>query len=630
MKKLNLMNTFYSLRTHATIVGTLVGWLLIAWPSAATLRPLLADYTADIACATPALVALSCDEIAQSGTIELDQRLFHKARGRVGEKVSVGTVHVKAVGLPESVTLQPSAAVEGIYTTDVTTLPAGTSETDVTVYYEARKVGKDEGRIYFMAGDEIYEEISIKGLATDPANPPTVRLEPTVFQAFSTEVGQPVRDTLTAHISGLPSSVMVSLKQEQPGFTCNTSMLYYSVKEHQLVVTFNPKSAGTYEATLTLTNEFIEPLVVTLQGTATTEESVEPEVEGDVLQLTYDNPLPLLHEGFDGVAHNKPLSVDRWQNVATIGNRAWWGYTFPDYDEENGGETVAKVTPYDSKVEYGEDSECQMLLITPPLDYKQAASKMFTFRVMGKNMIKGSSDVFMCCNLVVDDGQLWALPIEGVEMPSSPDQNGEWIDYHVDLSYLDLGEVFHIGFLYYGMRGTVSSAQYYIDDVSFGRTDLPLITPVQREVTMQVASAADRMSAPVAVEADNLTEPIKLKLGGSHGDAFELSTTTLPKEGGAFTVKFKSELEGTYMAHVKLTSRGAATQYVSFVATVATGIQTLTTAEYDAVEVVDSSGRTLLRTQGVAVHEALQQLPAGTYIVRVSNSQGTRIQKLVK
>ena len=627
------MKIDYPLHILAVVLGVWAGWVACAAKADAASLPVptetarLFTRTMDLA-ASP--LSAACQVGDSAGYIELDARTFHAARGRVGEKMEVGTVHVKAVDMPAEVTISPSSAVEGIYTTDVTTLPAGTSETDVTIYYEAKQIGKDEGRLYFMVGEDIYEQINLKGLAIDPATPPAVELEPASFSPLTTEILKPVSDTLTVRLVGLPSSVTVSVKQDQPGFTCNTGLLYYSVKEHQLIVTFMPKSVGDYTATVTLANEFIDPVVLELHGTALPGEIVDTEVEGDPLKLTYDHPVKLLNETFDSGLHNKPLSLERWLNVAAIGSRAWWGYTFPDYDEENAGESVAKVTPYDSKVELGHESECQMLLITPPLDYQQAESKMFTFRVMGKNMIEGSSDFFMFCNLVVDEGQLWALPVEGVEMPASPDQNGEWIDYHVDLSHLDLGDVFHMGFLFAGQRGTVSSTQYFVDDVSFGRTDLPLITPSQTDVAMQVSSASGARSGEIKVETANLTEPVRLTLGGTHMEKFKLSASSLPQEGGSFHVTLQADAEGTYVANVKLTSRGAATRYVSFVATVQTGIQTLLTDAADVVEVVDASGRLLRKVSGATVSGALQTLPGGTYVVRISGAAGTRTVKIVK
>ena len=561
--------------------------------------------------------------------IELDNRTFNMARGKVGEKVVVGKVHVKATDMPGEVTIVPSGAVEGIYTTDVQTLPAGNCEMDVTVFYEAKKVGKNEGKLYFMVGEEIYEQINLKGLAIDPATPPAVNLEPAAFKEFSTEVGTVVKDTIVATLVGLPSSVNVKVEQDEPAFSINTGLLYYTVPTHNLVVTFNPKTAGTYEATITLTNEFFEPVVVKVKGTATAKEDVQPEKEGDELVLSYDHPVKLLNEGFDSGLHNQPLSMKGWINNAAIGERAWWGYTFPEYDKENAGEAVAKMTPYDSKVEAGGETECQALLITPPLDFKNAASKIFTFRVMGKNMTEGMADQFMFCSLAVYDGMLYAMPVEGVVMPSSPDQNGEWMDYHVDLSNSELGDVFHLAFLFYGMRGTVSSASYFVDDVSWGRTDLPVITPEKPELVLDLADG-NRVSEWVKVSGKNLTQDIKLSLGGKDMSSFELSTPSLSKEGGQFFVKFKGENEGTYEANVKLASRGAATKYIAFVASVATGVQTVVTETADRVKIYDQAGRCVKTVDGASVASALESLPGGTYVVRVTNEAGTRTMKVMK
>ena len=568
--------------------------------------------------------------VDETPVIELDNRTFFQARGKVGQKVEVGKVHVKATAMPAEVSIVPSGSAEGIFTTDIAQLPAGDSEMDITVYYEAKKIGKNEGKLYFMVGEEVYEQINLKGLAIDPATPPAVHVEPVELPAFSTEVGQPVTATLTANLVGLPSAVMVKVKQSEPAFSISTGYLYFGTPSHQITVTFNPKSAGTYEAQVIFENEFFEPVVVTLKGTATAKSDEKPDVEGDQLPLPSDNPVKLLNEGFDSGVHNKPLSLKGWSNLAGIGNRAWWGYQFPDYDAENAGEYVAKVTTYDSKVEPGEETDCQMVLITPPLDYKNAASKMFTFRVMGKNMTESMPDVFLFCTFKMVDGGLYGEPVEGVKMPSTPDENGEWIDYHVDLSQLELDDVFYMGFYLMGMRGTLSSASYFVDDVSFGRTDLPMMTPDKPEITMEVAPGTSVNSAPITIKTNNLVEPVKLTPGGRDKANFEVSAKSLPKEGGTFFVKFKGEQAGSYEAYVKLTSRGAATRFVQFFISTATGLQTLVTEEADRVLVVDQGGRVVRHVNGASLSDAIQSLPAGTYVVRATGASGTRSMKIMK
>ena len=562
--------------------------------------------------------------------IELDNRSFMKARGKVGQKIEVGKVHVKATDLPAEMQIVASRTVEGIFTTDVTKLPAGNSEVDITVYYEAKKIGKDEGKLYFMLGEDIYEQINMSGLAIDPATPPAVVLEPAELAEFSTEVGKPVVAEVIANLVGLPSAVMVKVNQAEPGFSVSSGYLYQGVPKHNLKVTFNPKTAGTFEATIVFENEFFEPLELKVKGTATAKPDEKPETEGDQLPLPTDNPMKLMKEGFDKGVHNKPLKLEGWTNLAGMGTRAWWGYQFPDYDKENAGEFVAKATTYDSKVEPGTEEECQMVLLTPPLDFKNAESKMFTFRVMGKGMTEGMPDKLMFCHFYEEDGFLNGMPVEGVAMPSRPDENGEWIDYHVDLSNSDLDDVFYMGFLLDGYRGTLSAASYYIDDVSFGRVDLPLMSPDKGEVNLTVAPNVSAVSESVSVSAKNLTEPIKLSLGGRDKASFELSSKTLPTEGGEFTVKFKGEETGNYEAYVKLSSRGAATKFVAFFASTATGIQSLVTEQADRVVVMDMDGRILCSVDGASVSEALSSLPSGIYVIRATGALGTRTIKMKK
>ena len=577
-------------------------------------------------CAPSAGSTFAVDETA---VIEIDNRNFLKARGKVGQKIEVGKVHVKAVAMPGEVTIVPSGSAEGIYTTDVAKLPAGDSETDITIYYEAKKIGKNDGKLYFMVGEDIYEQINIKGLAIDPATPPAVTLEPGELPVFTTEVGKAVTATLTANLVGLPSAVYVKVKQAEPAFNINSGYLYHSVATHKLTVTFNPKNAGDFEGTIVFENEFFEPVEFKVKGTATAKPDEKPEAEGDQLPLPSDNPKALLNEGFGSGMHNKPIKIEGWSNLAGLGTRAWWGYQFPDYDTENAGEWVAKATTFDSKVEAGAEQECQMVLITPPLDYKKAESKIFTFRVMGKNMTEGMPDQLMFCNFYMEDGYLYGNPVAGVAMPSRPDENGEWIDYHVDLSDQPLDDTFYMGFLLNGMRGTLSSASYYIDDVSFGRTDLPLMTPDRPEVMLNVAPGVAQPEK-ITVETKNLTAPVKLTLGGRDKASFEVSAKTLPASGGSFFVKFEAEKEGSYEAYVKLSSRGAATRFVQFFVSAATGLQSLVTEQSDSVVVMDKSGRVVCTVDGASVSSALQSLPAGAYVVRATGAAGTRTVKIMK
>lgn len=568
---------------------------------------------------------------SSAAQINLDKDKFTSARGRVGEKIAVGTVLVSATDLPEGVQLVPSSKINGIYTTDITTLPAGNSETDITIYYEAKKIGKDEGTIYFMSADGNYlSEIKVSGLAIDPASPPKLTVEDADIPEFNAEVQTADEKTVTVNISGFPSSVDVKVTQNEPAFTVNTGVLYYSVSTHKLKITFFPKKAGKYEATITLSNEFITPVELKIYGTATGGDDT-PVVEGDELPLTYDNPVTSIDEHFNGVTHNKPLSVSGWKNIAAIGSRAWWGYTFPEYDTENAGETVAKVTAYDSKMEAGLDEECQMLLVTPPLNLKEAASQLFTFRVMGKFMIENMTEKLSLCYLTYEDGNLMAYPIEEVVMPALPDENGEWKEFQVDLTNLQLGDVCHLGFLFTGMRGPDHSTTYFIDDVTFGSTDIPVIKTDVEEVKMNTVEGEKVVSPDVTVTTMALTDDVHISLEGKYKDDFDLSCTTLPKEGGKFNMSYESSYtDGYYGVYAVLSSKGAVTKKVAFFATITSGIQAVEITDDTVIRVFTLDGTEITSERGTSAISAVSNLPQGTYILKIKQGNATRTIKIMR
>lgn len=545
-------------------------------------------------------------------SLSLSTEQFLSARGRVGETTTVGTVHISAAFQDEPITIQASSAVEGIYTTNITEIPAGDSELDITISYTPTAVGKNNGYLYFMQGENLLATIRVNGMAIDPANPPSLEISPASFSEFTATVGSEVKQTLSITPVGMPDYVKVVLEQGSSMFTTNTSLLNTSGTQ-SLTVTFEPVTEGIYEATLTLSNEFIDPIVLTITGVATPDESEKEETEGDELKLSTENPLTLLNEDFSAGTHNAPLSLNRWTNNAVIGTRAWWGYTFPEYSD-NASEQVAKVTGYDSSDKYGASSEAQMLLITPPLDFKKAASNMFTFRVMGENLTDDMTDELKLCYIYLSNGQVAVEPLSEVVMPASKDESGEWVDFQVDLTGQNIDDVFFMGFYYTTQRGINTSAVYYIDDVTYGRTDLPLITPQQTAITFEI-EPEKTATQTINIAAANLTDGIQLAIEGTDKDMFSLSTTELPAEGGTVDVTFNGFVAGTYAAQLKLSSRGAATKYVDLHATAASGISQAMTEGAKAISIFDVSGRKLSQT-------SLDALPAGTYVLSITTADG--------
>ena len=569
-------------------------------------------------------------EEALAPSFEIDQTQFLKARGKVGETIEVGTVHVKSVAQEKDITIVPSAAVEGIYSASVTTIPAGTFDDDVKILYTATKIGKDKGNLYFMQGDDVLATVKLEGMATDPANPPAISLKPaSLSKEMKAFAGEEVKDTVTVTPFGMPDYVKVAVTNDTPGaFTASTSLLM-TQGEQKLIVTFRPTTAGTYTGTVTISNEFIDPIVLRYTGVAT-DKPVIPEKEGDDLPLSTASPLKQLTETFDGGEHNKPIALEGWKNLAIDGTRAWWGYTFPDYDTDNAGEHAAKVTAYDSKVEAGDESRCQMLLVSPALDFVNAPSKFFTFRVMGQNLTDDMTDTLELCYIWVDGDEMHVEPIEGVSIPASKNESGEWVDFHVDLTGQNIDPVFFMGFRFTSQRGTEHAAVYYIDDVTYGSTTLPSVTTDRPEVTFGIKPGNKETSDPVNVITANLTEPVKVALEGADKDHFQLSTDEVPATGGEFTITFSSTEEGEYAVYVKLSSRGAVTKRIIASAKAAVGISTATVADTDAVAVFDTTGRQLAKATGATIDATLRTLPAGTYVLRFTTADGVKTVKMAR
>ena len=80
------------------------------------------------------------------------------------------------------------------------------------------------------------------------------------------------------------------------------------------------------------------------------------------------------------------------------------------------------------------------------------------------------------------DGEPYVQPIN-LTMPCTKDQSGEWNEYHLDLAEYDLPDVMFMGFRFTGTRGRLNSATYYVDDVTYGRTDISVIRPSVSQLT---------------------------------------------------------------------------------------------------------------------------------------------------
>ena len=536
--------------------------------------------------------------------------------GVVGKTTEAVKLHVSAKNMPAPITLDLRGAGANQFALSASSIDKGSSETDIVVSYVPTNVAKHKAVVFVDCPSlpELSKSIIINAYAIDEQNPPKATLNPAALAQFKAKAGETNEQTLEITTSGLPDFGKVAVKE--PGiFRVNNTMLMKASK-NIVKVTFAPTAAGTFTNALVISALGMDDIIVPLEGVATDGTQTEPTKEGDEFVLSTAAPVKLLNETFDGVERNKPLHLTAWTNSALQGTRAWWGYSFAD-DDSSAGEQVAKVTPYDSKVADGEETPLQTLLVTPALDFKNATSKMFTFRVRGDYLQDGQADKLELCYIDMLDGEPYVQPIN-LTMPCTKDQSGEWNEYHLDLAEYDLPDVMFMGFRFTGTRGRLNSATYYIDDVTYGRTDIPVIRPSVSQLAFVAEVGKDATSDEVTVATENLAEPVKLTLGGPNKSKFNLSTPGLGLNGGKFTVSFNSLDAGVHEAYVKLSSRGAADRYIALSVnnTTASGIASIP-ADAARIVVYDLAGHVVADKAQATPAEAVSGLAKGVYVVKI-------------
>ena len=187
--------------------------------------------------------------------------------------------------------------------------------------------------------------------------------------------------------------------------------------------------------------------------------------------FTWDDskPLAVMEEHFDGAVHNKPLALDGWQNVAAADQRPWWGFDESTISYIEGSGKYAKATAYQYATE--KTGTWEMWLVTPALDYKNAPSQVFTFRVKGEYLpeegIEAALDVFYID--ASNPKNVFFQQFDGLSIPSTADENNVWVPFEIHLEgQPNIADAFHMAFRFTGPNGSDGAVTYYIDDVTWG------------------------------------------------------------------------------------------------------------------------------------------------------------------
>lgn len=529
----------------------------------------------------------------------------------IGSSTTYATYAVEYANLENPIDVYLTGANRNQFEVSAETIPAGSGKATITLTYKPQAIGKHTARINFESTvSTLNTGFAATGIAWDPANPPMIVAHSGGLTPFTCKAGEQQKQTITVTTSDLPDYGKAAVKGLSNGaFIISTATLLKNGNT-QINITFKPLVPGDYEEVIEFSGIKAVTETIRIYGTAT-ENGTTEDREGDRLPLDDSKPLASYMQNFDGVTKNKPLSIEGWKNLAQVGNRAWWGYTWAD------GNSAAKVTPYDSKME--ETTPCVMTLVSPALDFKNTPNPVLTFKVMGTLMRDGMADQLEVCYIEKDGEGMYVQPINGLNIPASPDKNEEWVPYTIDLKGLDLADVFFIGFRFNSSRGAESTTSYYIDDFSWGQTNVPLIRPNIREGSFKATAGKKATSPDIEIEGIALTSDIKISLYGAHKGFFTLSTTTLPAAGGKFNLDFLNTEPGEYAVEVDLNSEGAplTAVIVGVQNETATGITDVIVDLSQPVSVYDIQGRALITNKQISSTSELKSaFGDGIYIVK--------------
>ena len=529
----------------------------------------------------------------------------------IGSSTTFATYAVEYANLENPIDVYLTGANRNQFEVSAETIPAGSGKATITLTYKPQAIGKHTARINFESTvSTLNTGFAATGIAWDPENPPMIVAHSEGLTPFTCKAGEQQKQTITVTTSDLPDYGKAAVKGLSNGaFIISTATLLKNGNT-QINITFKPLVPGDYEEVIEFSGIKATTETIRITGTAT-ENGTTEDREGDRLPLDDSKPLASYVQNFDGVIKNKPLSIEGWKNLAQVGNRAWWGYTWAD------GNGAAKVTPYDSKME--ETTPCVMTLVSPALDFKNTPNPVLTFKVMGTLMRDGMADQLEVCYIEKDGEGMYVQPIDGLNIPASPDKNEEWVPYTIDLKGLDLADVFFIGFRFNSSRGAESTTSYYIDDFSWGQTNVPLIRPNIREGSFKATAGKKAISPDIEIEGIALTSDIKISLYGAHKGFFTLSTTTLPAAGGKFNLDFLNTEPGEYAVEVDLNSEGAplTAVIVGVQNETATGITDVIVDLSQPVSVYDIQGHALITNKQISSTSELKSaFGEGIYIVK--------------
>lgn len=494
---------------------------------------------------------------------------------------------------------------------------------------------------------EMANRIQLSGYAIDPANLPTITLDKTAIPNFTCKENETKTDTITVTPTSCIDFVYAKVVNTQgAAFRINKTMISRWAAE-KVEIKFAPKTAGHFEADVIIYTRGGTSKTLHVTGDATASGSGTGEVYESDFNFDLSNPLTIMNEKFETITHNKKLTTARWQNVMKTGQHGFWGYNEKDFSTGNIINTSAKITAYNSLDDT--KTAVETWLVTPALDFKNAATKVFSCSVLQKYKSDIQSGKLELYYIDATPGKDVFYQKLAIGIPAKTADNNEWKGVEIDLSgQTTISDVFFMAFKFTGETGPENPTTYLIDNVTWGDPNRPTITPSDVALDFIAEVNKDKNTKLIQVATKNVTRPMTLKVGGSHPSKFKISEKTLPAGGGVFYATFNSDQIGIHEAFVSISSFGAVTRYVTMTAHNRKGNSLETTEAKTAIAYVQDNelhilsdnmtniqlfsitGQNVYNSNVINTNEFTLpiELNSGVYVIRIQTTHGVETVKV--
>ncbi len=511
----------------------------------------------------------------------------------IGNSITFEKIHVKQGNVTSKTTFAIGGANADQFSLSATELPADQTDIDLIITYAPTSTGNHSAALIFDNAQHtaiLPDMIALSGRCSDPSAKPTISVTPSEVPDFEVLEGKQQQQTITLSSANCTDFIYAHVDHIQgEAFTIDGTMFSRNT-DVTVTITFAPKVAGSYQSTVTFSSENAESVVITLNGTgiAKTPETIDWQTN---FAWNLSNPLNLMIEQFDDISHNETLILDGWQNVAAADQRPWWGFDASKTQIVEGDGKFAKATAY----QFGQEStgDWEMWLVTPPLDFKNASGKVFTFSVMGQYLASEDNESKLEIYYIdaTDPSNIFRQDLtSSFDIPSTSDMNESWRTFFLDLApYSEtIADVFFMAFRFVGPNGNEGAVTYYIDNVSWGRTDLPLISVDVPQITETAVQNEEKIVGQITVSTQHLTESVNVAVKGPNYNKFKLSAESIPAEGGALVIGFQSDQEGVHEAYIELSSSEAPSVFIpiSVLCQNAEGIESVEQSDVNCQKVI--------------------------------------------